>query len=1159
MGDQFDSLMERIRVRQAEMSGEGEVAKENGPVTSKITSVKQEVASPTKVFGSSSKCNDGPSTPVHFHPQEPKETTPNMKENAENSLNSFKDATVNESSSKKTSRFSMLAQEIDEYEYDYQSQYNKPKEAYMKGRSPRMSIGETRPAVLCTPAGAQAMKSPNVAVSSKSAPEIALGMSDFEARRIKFAQPIVNVNYLPNESSIFSGGSGSSVNDQSTVLGGSAEMMNVTTSSLSCGELSMNQHITHENTIINAQSCDNREAILRERQQVSNEEYGPHTFMRKKVPKEASSATSSSSSTTTLTTISGASGSTTSGISNAPQDSASTKTTTNTFTSSYLLTKTSNNNINALVSSSPKPFSKDIGRSMFSPVHFTPKSTSSPKTLSESIFSPSKSAAVEGSIATTRRLQFEEKLKKSSSANVTAPPAPTSAPVPTPRHVAPLAPTVAQQSHLTPNHRHAAQQKKHLFPVVGIVATAPIPVQTQWRGQSNTPVVQGARADEKTAGNEPPVGAGVGKLKNLKSRWEFSSATGTPIHPDATEDSLIATAIKMKESAIPKQLGHRSERKGPSASSLYSQGARSNTASPASKSTRYEQEEEDDVFEAPEFNDGGDVISEDGILQEEEEDTSKFIDNAFGFMEGSGAGTPSPYREPPLQRLEKNRPPAEVIEEETENEDESEPYEPEEEEDDDATTQFPVPERSRKSSSQLAYSVSFYRKIQRDRNEESSTVLAGPVISQISPSAPPMSSSLTSQQKLRQLTTGPANGARIVESAKDAHDRIKRAIQVEEQLVAQSKRAMILARDKPSFRGSREEFEAQWAMLRHVEKHRALLTEYDRLKRDGPRIIDGPRGTITVSQLSVNMARDYVSANIASSKKSDEVFYFAAILRYGEQVDVSKMVTSDGGLNRRGVLEFPVPLMLTGIPPDFRATVEIYGQRSMRESTSHEDKYKLKNSTFKAKTRNTFLGGGSTSSANQSLFVDPAASSSSTSSTTSNFNLLGTFSFDINCPGKHLYNMSHTVYPLEGITQMKVRKQAIDGADITYHGFLSMYQRTGEGLGSWTRYWCALENGEMKFWKQPEDEGTKGYTALMDLSTCCRSEGASVVEDICPFPNSFHIDVWAPKMDTSDPRGIERLRVMLAADTAQDLQTWLSLINSTSKQLCTWRNPIVNQ
>lgn len=42
MGDQFDSLMERIRVRQAEMSGEGEVAKENGPVTSKITSVKQE-------------------------------------------------------------------------------------------------------------------------------------------------------------------------------------------------------------------------------------------------------------------------------------------------------------------------------------------------------------------------------------------------------------------------------------------------------------------------------------------------------------------------------------------------------------------------------------------------------------------------------------------------------------------------------------------------------------------------------------------------------------------------------------------------------------------------------------------------------------------------------------------------------------------------------------------------------------------------------------------------------------------------------------------------------------------------------------------------------------------------------------------------------------
>ena len=106
---------------------------------------------------------------------------------------------------------------------------------------------------------------------------------------------------------------------------------------------------------------------------------------------------------------------------------------------------------------------------------------------------------------------------------------------------------------------------------------------------------------------------------------------------------------------------------------------------------------------------------------------------------------------------------------------------------------------------------------------------------------------------------------------------------------------------------------------------------------------------MSITQLTVNIDRNFVAQHIASAKKSEDVFYFIAILKYGEQVDVSKMVTSDGGLNRRGTLDFPTPLKLTAIPSDFRASVEIYGQQSMRESTTHEDKFKLKSSTLKPK------------------------------------------------------------------------------------------------------------------------------------------------------------------------------------------------------------------
>ncbi|CAO4368601.1 unnamed protein product [Caenorhabditis nigoni] len=1145
MDNQFDSIMDRIRARQTEISGIPEKENEEQPVRV----IKQEEQTPTKVFGLSSRSNEAqlqktPEVSVEFRTSETAETTE-----------------TTQNTSKKASRFSMLAQEIENFEYDYESPYNRPKEAFMKGRSPRMSIGETRPAVLCTPAGHAASKSPNVAVSSKSAPEIAkngpeiaLGRSDFEARRIKFAQPIVNVNYLPNESSIFSGGS--SVNDMSTVLGGSAEMMNVTTSSLSCGELSMNQHITHENTIINAQSCDNREAILKEKEHqiaassnVSTDEYGAHTFIRKKVtaPQASTAATSSTSSTTT--TSSGA---------HPPLKPAT----------SIFQRPT---DIMSLVSS-PKPYSKDIGRSMFSPVHFTPKSTSSPKALSSTLqtdappnLSPSKTAALQKSVAKTRRLEFEEKFKtKCSITNDNAP----SAPIPTPRHVAPTTTTTIQN---TPHYHVAPQQKRNLFGVqkpqttvapAPTVATAPIPVQTQWRGQANTPVVQGARADEKTAGSDLK-GAGLGKLKNLKSRWEFSSATGTPIHPDATEDSLIATAMKMKETAIPARIGHRSisSRKGPSASSIHSRNA-SEPFNEAPESP----EEYDDVFEG-EGDDSGEL--EDVANAGDVQDTSRFIDHAFGFIEGTE--TPSPFRETPLAAREASLSPKKRMEEViVEEEDSQEEYieeegtdeEPEEEDVTEIQNTIQQEEEPvyRANNSQLVHSVSMYRRKQREKNATPAQPL-----SSISPSAPV--ASLTSPQMLRQMTGASATPGKIFESENETIKRLTEAIVIEKKLVSQSERALARARHEPSFRGSREEFEAQRAYLVHMEKLRAMQNELQRVQREGARIVDGPRGTIIINGLTVSIDSAYVAAHIAS-KKSEEVFYFLAVLRYADQVDVSKLVTSDSGLNRQASIDFPVPLKLSKIPSDFRATLEIYGQRSVRESTTHEDKFKLKGTTLKAKTRNPFSSGGSTSSSgNQSLFGSTTLSNQTmptgygNQSIITDFHLLGSFQFDISCPGKHRYQLDHVVHPLAGKVQMKVKKQADDGADILYRGFLSMYQRTNEGLGSWTRYWCVLENGEMKFWRQPEDEGSKGYLVLMDLSTCCRSEGASTVQDICPFPNSFHIDVWAPKDDRDEPRGnggsgIMQLRVMLAADTAQDLQKWLSVINTTSRQLCTWRNPI---
>ncbi|VDM62799.1 unnamed protein product [Angiostrongylus costaricensis] len=50
----------------------------------------------------------------------------------------------------------------------------------------------------------------------------------------------------------------------------------------------------------------------------------------------------------------------------------------------------------------------------------------------------------------------------------------------------------------------------------------------------------------------------------------------------------------------------------------------------------------------------------------------------------------------------------------------------------------------------------------------------------------------------------------------------------------------------------------------------------------------------------------------------------------------------------------------------------------------------------------------------------------------------------------------------------------------------------------------------MKFWRGPDEERDGKWLVLLDLQTCA-GDGASTVRDVCPYPNSFHIDVWVPK------------------------------------------------
>lgn len=73
--------------------------------------------------------------------------------------------------------------------------------------------------------------------------------------------------------------------------------------------------------------------------------------------------------------------------------------------------------------------------------------------------------------------------------------------------------------------------------------------------------------------------------------------------------------------------------------------------------------------------------------------------------------------------------------------------------------------------------------------------------------------------------------------------------------------------------------------------------------------------------------------------------------------------------------------------------------------------------------------------------------------------------------------MSEVLYPLDGNILLKMNCSVEKTESLDFCGFLSLYQIVS-GLGSWTRFWCVLGSGEMRFWRYPEDEEKKVLSLL---------------------------------------------------------------------------------
>ncbi|XP_059848517.1 anillin-like isoform X1 [Hypanus sabinus] len=421
-------------------------------------------------------------------------------------------------------------------------------------------------------------------------------------------------------------------------------------------------------------------------------------------------------------------------------------------------------------------------------------------------------------------------------------------------------------------------------------------------------------------------------------------------------------------------------------------------------------------------------------------------------------------------------------------------------------------------------------------------------------------------------------------------------------IMHQASQALNCCTDKEHGKGSREEAEAERLLLIASEKRVALLSELNRLKREGnatsrteaAQPTNGPepcRGTVSISNLRLPLKAEFVCS--AQCKQGKPSQYFLLIIKCGPHNIVATPLATAEDAHQGDTIIFPTIITLGDIHYKFEIDVEVYSLAQTSNETATTAKRrssrskvmtpkKLLTSITNCAPQNRSPEGKSSCCIlfpfQKTSVQSPGASPTvSRSIRASKFVLVGSHTITLASLGKEKFaldkmkldgkvrqllgdefqNKVPFLSPLEGGIYLKL--QCHFNSSVEHSGFLTIFQDVS-GFGAWHRRWFVLSGDVLSYWTYPNEVKHKKPFGCINLADCTMEKIEPASREFCSRPKTLEMITTRPQSkDDCESLTVQChnnlcfIKYWLSADTKEERNQWIEKLNQALINLRTWQ------